>query len=318
MATKEVNRITELNGSAPPTAETTPDDMAPSLGNRSPVPKVEKYRWRMVGQPGRFAWIPKNQLYVDHEYQRTKVSESKVLAIAAEWVWPAVAALSVAARPDGTYWVFDGQHRKLAADKRSDIQALPCMVFDMGDKLQEALSFLRINSFRAAVHAIDKFNAELIAQDPIAVAARQMIEASGYRIGNTSGHHATSSSAATVKCIGTIKRAIQQNPTCAQTAWGLCVELFQGRTVNEDLFRGLFQVELLLARSKAGSLLNENNRSALLRHSVTEITQAMNESKAFRGGGPKACAEGIVRLLNKGRRSRRLPNPYGEADDASE
>lgn len=291
------------------------DEYAPTPGG-PPVPKVEKFNWRTVGTPGRLMWLPKASLFVDAEYQRTKVSESKILAIAAEWVWPAVGCLSVAARPDGSYWVFDGQHRKLAADKRADIQALPCMVYEMTDKLTEAMSFLRINTFRATMQYIDKFNAELIAQDPLATAARQMVEASGYRVANTD--NGGQSASYVVKCVGTLKQAIAQNPTHAQTAWQLCVELFQGKPVTDTVFKALFHVETLLHRRGAGSLLDANNRAALVRHSLTEIVQAMNESKAYRGGGPKAYAEGVIRLLNKGRRSRRLPNPYGESDDAAE
>lgn len=277
------------------------------------VSKVEKYDWKVVGEPGQFHWIPKQKLNVDHEYQRTKVSAQKVLSIAAEWVWPAVGVLSVARRQDNSLWVFDGQHRKLAADKRIDVQTLPCMVYEITERLNEALAFLKINTFRTAMQSVDRMNAELIAQDPIALAVKAMVEASGYSItasdGSNRGQHWT------VKCVSSLKSAIRQNQKAATIAWLLAVELFAGKIVTDDVFGGLFALECHMNRKGAGSLADDNNRSALLRHTLKEISASINEAKAFMGGGTKSAGEGIVRLLNKGRRTRRIPSMYTEQND---
>jgi len=39
----------------------------------------------------------------------------------------------VALRDDNKWFVVDGQHRKLAADQRSDIRELPCLVFETNE-----------------------------------------------------------------------------------------------------------------------------------------------------------------------------------------
>lgn len=285
-------------------------EYTPPVGRMPAISKVEKFDWRMIGEPGQFHWMPKQRLHVDHEYQRSRVSNTKVLAIAAEWVWPACGVLSVARRPDGTLWVFDGQHRKLAADKRADVQVLPCMVYEMTDRLNEALAFLKINTFRTAMQSVDKMNAELIAQDPIAMAVRAMVEGSGYAI--TASDGSNSGQQWTVKCVSALKGAVRQNQRAANVAWLICVELFQGKIVTDDVFSGLFALECHLARKSAGSLTDEHNRTALARHTLKEVVGSINEAKAFMGGGAKAAGEGIVRLLNKGRRSRRIPTMYSE------
>ncbi len=290
------------------------DEYTKPFGRFPAMAKVDKFNWKMIGEPGVFQWIPKQRLHVDREYQRSRVSNTKVLSIAAEWVWPACIPLSVARRPDGTYWVFDGQHRKLAADKRADVQTLPCMVYEMNDRLQEALMFLKINTFRTSMHSVDKMNAELIAKDPIALAVRAMVESCGYTIaasdGSNSGHMLT------VKCVSALKAAVRANDKAANVAWLLSTDLFSGKPVTEDIYSGLFAVECHLMRRSAGSLLDPHNREALSRLTLKELTGSINEAKTFMGGGSKSSGEGIIRLLNRGRRTRRIPTLYAEAKDA--
>lgn len=295
--------------SAEASVKVGPEYTAATVANGfNPQPKVERYDWKMVGEPGQMMWLPKSKLHVDHEYQRTRVSRPKVLGIASEWVWPAVGVLSVARRPDGTYWVFDGQHRKLAADRRTDVQVLPCMVYEMTDRLNEALAYLKINNYRSSMQSIDKMNAELIAQDPVAMAVKEMVERSGYVIADSSGHN--SGSRGVVNCVQSLKSAIRKNSSSAVVAWEVAVALFQGTPVTDDVYGGLFTLECYLNRKGYGSLTDERNQTSLMRYTVKELQAAIREAKAFFGGGPKASAEGILKLINKGRSTRRIPQLY--------
>lgn len=76
--------------------------------------------------PGEFRMIDKAALNID---QRNQISESHVQSIANHWSWTAIGMILVSEQADGTLLVLDGQQRKMAADKRSDIQNLPCLVF---------------------------------------------------------------------------------------------------------------------------------------------------------------------------------------------
>jgi hypothetical protein len=112
--------------------------------------KLSHYKWKTKNNQGEFVMIDKNELFVDHAYQRDKINEVRINAIASDWDWVMCGALSVSER-DGKLWVMDGQHRKLAADKRSDIKMLPCMVFDLDSQQKEAGAFVGLNSQKTAV-----------------------------------------------------------------------------------------------------------------------------------------------------------------------
>lgn len=88
--------------------------------------KVQRYGWTMQDKQGEQRQINKNLLLVNDDYQRT-ASASKILEIASEWSWIGCGVIIVAKR-DGSYWVIDGQHRVLAAKRRSDIKEMPCLV----------------------------------------------------------------------------------------------------------------------------------------------------------------------------------------------
>ena len=85
-----------------------------SVGNKD---KIERYDWKLLDQPGELRMLNKKVLRVDEQYQR-EATEPKVKEIARAWSWLACGALLVAER-DGVYFVFDGQHRALAALRRS-------------------------------------------------------------------------------------------------------------------------------------------------------------------------------------------------------
>ena len=104
------------------------------------ITKVERYNWKMQDSPGALRMVKKGDLQVDHTYQRN-ANEMKLIAIAKDWSWIACGAIVVADR-EGVLFVVDGQHRVLAARKRSDIAELPCLVFKTHEAKQEAKGFL--------------------------------------------------------------------------------------------------------------------------------------------------------------------------------
>jgi hypothetical protein len=267
--------------------------------------KVKMFGWKVVDEPGRFSMIFKQELHIDHDYQRTHVSNVRVNDIAREFSWVAFGVLLVAERPDGSKWVFDGQHRKLGADKRSDIQLLPCMVYQCSQRVNEAEGFLKSNTSRGPVKAIDKFNALVMAGEPLAVEVKHMVESSGYEINRTTGQFR-------VACVGALLNCVRIDKLCASRAWQMCVELFSGEMVHERVMVGLFNLEMHLQKTGNGSIFDRANRESIMRHGHAAILKSIVESCAYNGGGPKACAEGVLRLINKGRSSRRIPSVYGE------
>ena len=139
--------------------------------------KVSRYNWTMRNVPGQFLMIPKTDLEVDAAYQRNRINQRRVDALTRTWDWIACGCLVVALRDDNKWFVVDGQHRKLAADQRSDIQELPCLVFETGTRREEAVSFLAINQGRVGV-ATARFTTQSV--DPFDVLHLEPTQARGW------------------------------------------------------------------------------------------------------------------------------------------
>src|SRR6185295_1898141 len=92
--------------------------------------KVKIYKWASLDSPGIPYLLQKGMLQIDRDYQRV-LSEARVLSLAQSWSWLACGSLLVAERSPGEFFVFDGQHRLEAANRRSDIDELPCVVFKL-------------------------------------------------------------------------------------------------------------------------------------------------------------------------------------------
>lgn len=274
------------------------------------TPKTIAYRWRVIDAPGVFTRIPKVQLRIDADYQREHIANDRVLKISRAWSWIACNTLAVACRPDGSYWVMDGQHRLLAAMKREDVQDLPCMVYPVADRADEARGFLSINTVRGPATIFDRFNAMLMAGDEVAQGVRDMVMASGYTI-------AVNRADLTVACVGCLLAEYRNDPGIAKLVWSLCCDLYRPRTPLDKVYRALCYAEKHLRRH-GSSLRDERNRSVILKAGPERLRQKADQCAGLRGaGGPKIWAEGVLLVLNHHRRAGRLPSIDFDAPDTA-
>lgn len=123
---------------------------------------------KVKDEPGIFKEISKYSLHIDPMYQRV-FSETRVMRMQREWSWVSCGVLVVSERQDGMIFVVDGQHRLQAAMRRSDIDLLPCMVFECDELAEEASSFIDCNTARKPMASGDKFRARVVAGDPLAI-----------------------------------------------------------------------------------------------------------------------------------------------------
>lgn len=263
--------------------------------------KVDVYGWTIKDGPGQFAWIGKGDLIVDKRYQRD-IAEARILRIAKEWSWIACGTLIVARRAseDGAHYVIDGQHRKLAADKRADIAALPCLVFDVEEVRSEADGFVRANTIRGPMSSLDRFKAQVIGEDRLAAMVTKMVSKDGYSIGKGSNFH--------VACIARLMRCMEASPEIAGKTWDLCVAIYQGKPIHERVYGGIFFYERFLERHEA-TLFTRTYMEQLIAAGGDAIVKHINNALGYFGrGGERVWAQGIVTLLNHKRSSRRLPN----------
>lgn len=266
----------------------------------SGLPKVEHYGWKVDNSPGVFRQVKKSDLLIDYRYQRENVKNHKVLQFASRWSWIACGCLTVVDRGEEGLFVVDGQHRKLAADKRSDINTLPCLVYRGLPIQQEAMTFVTMNNTRSSVDSLGRFKAKLVAGETIATGIKQMISAAGYRITNTDSDH-------TVRCISAIERAYMQNQEIAESAWNMSVLVSAGQAVTRDIYSGLFKLEYELQRAGAGSIWDEDTKEKLTRYGSSLLMQAINSIRGLTGkGGERIGAAAILSVINHKRSTRRI------------
>jgi hypothetical protein len=265
--------------------------------------KVRPYGWTPVSGKGRYQELDKNLLSIDHDYQRKEINETRVLDIRRNWSWAACGTLSVARRPDGTYWVYDGQHRLLAAQKLDSVQELPCLVFDFAEVRQEARSFVDTNTVRGPMKSVAQFRARIKAEDANALRMKATVEELGYKLGGASKQD--------LRFIGSLEAAYLKDREAMVTALLACKDICDDDAPVAQTFRGLFALEVFLKQKGETSISSKTIQSKLEATSQNTLLEYIRQSATFHGkGGDKVYADGIVRFINKHRRMR-LPSPMG-------
>jgi hypothetical protein len=261
-----------------------------------PVSKVERYKWKVIDEPGRFQMIHKNHLHVDPSYQR-QGNERKIQAMASRWSWVACGVLIVADR-GGAYYVIDGSHRALGAKRRVDIEELPCIVFESEGAHEEARGFMDSNTLRKPVTSTEKFKAMVLLGDPAAVALQAMINESGYVIAT-----AAAPGRPVVKCVGILLTLYRRDPDIFTRVWPVLTEASAGGPILERVVASLVYIESKIA-DRGLSLTRQPWRGRLLAIGARKINDAAGAASAYYSkGGEKVWAEGALNAINKGCRN---------------
>jgi hypothetical protein len=259
--------------------------------------KVTRYHWTVRNAPGEFLMIPKTELEVDPAYQRNRINQRRVDNLCRSWDWIACGCLVVALRDDNKWFVMDGQHRKLAADQRSDIQELPCLVFETTSRREEAVSFLAINHGRVGVGSLDRYRAQLLSGDKIAFAVDSMLQSTGHRAGEKA-------SARTVSCVQCLYTLAKEDWPRLERLWPLLAELHPDGPMTEVVIKGLWTVDRWL---EDRSVTQEPYREKLLGIGGQGLQHEIRWEMAMIGqGGSRVCACAIAKYLNKQRMPARL------------
>lgn len=130
-------------------------------------------------------YLGPGELEIDPAYQRSvegEASQKLIRRIAQHWNWDLCQPLVVAARPDGSRMVIDGQHRLVAARMRGDIAQLPCQVVHYASAADEAASFVHLNQLRRPLTRVELFKAAVASEDPESCAILTAMERAGLSI----------------------------------------------------------------------------------------------------------------------------------------
>lgn len=256
-----------------------------------PVSRVDRYGWTVADAPGKYVQYHKQDLIVDKSYQRD-LRQNKVLLIAREWSWIACGALIVIEHPEiqNKYLVIDGQHRKAAADLRHDITRLPCLVFEIGSKKDEADGFLKINTMRTGLTKFEKVNAQIIRGDESILSIKAMVEKTGHTLSKGDGPK-------DVRCIAAIERAWNIDSELTERLWPIVVYVCDDKQVTKTIWDGFFYI---YQRHDI-----EPHAAKLKKLGKEKIIQEIAKATAFLGvGSIKAYAHGVLKLINYGRQEK--------------
>lgn len=277
----------------------TNKSQAPTFGNlKNQVPKREKYSWANPSAPGTFLMVRKEDLNIDGTYQREQVSEEKVREIASQWDWKLYGTLSVILRPCGTLWLYDGGHRCRAAFLRDDIAELPCMVFEVSHKIDEARAFLGANLIKTFVSAYHKHRAAVLTGEPVANAAAAILNKYGYTA-------ATSARKTEFAAINTLHQMAKEDAVTAERVFSACVIIAGPNqdAISGDVLEGLFRCQKKL-EGKADILTN-GHLEKLVKETLPGIEAAIRRERHIVGkGGAFIAAKAILDLINKGKHRR--------------
>jgi len=272
----------------------------PNGGQR--VSKIARYGWVVADNPGEFMLIDKKDLNVDHSYQREKIVVNKVRQIASHWSWAGCGCILVAMRLDGSFWVFDGQHRVLAAKTRADILQLPCMVFECVDVKQEAAGFLVSNAERKPVGALDKFKALVMTGDSAAEIVSNVFDRLDITVATKPDH------ARQLKCVSKCLVLAERNAEVFAWALQSTIAVCGNHPVHRDILDGLFWIE-----TKYGLCGTDRFDEALAKADRADILASIAKFAAAEGKrGERVCGTGILKVLNYKRRNR-----FGIEEDTS-
>jgi hypothetical protein len=264
--------------------------------------KAERYCWRPQSQRGRLEWIHKDILHVDTAtYQRQKLSESRVRSIVNKFNWPALMPLGVFRRSDGTYWVYDGQHRLAAAKRRDDIGDLPCWVFDGEYIAEEANAFNDANCVRGPVRAFDRFRARLVAGDFDALAVNAALEQFGYRftVGGTGQ--------GCISCVEIVESLYRHGVEHMERVLGIVCTLHKGETFRGDIVKGLSYVDRHMMRKHKVGIERPDVAQKIMLVGPSAFDQNIRRHKAIYGhGGERILGVAIVELINKNKRCNKI------------
>jgi hypothetical protein len=147
----------------------------------SVVGVVTKAKLQPGDWPFRVELVELSRCLVDHSYQRP-VDWLWVRKTAATFDPTLVGTLDVSERGHGaSFAIMDGQGRTESMKLVGKTQAYAAIYSGL-DVQAEALFFLHKNSNRKAIHPYYTYSAKLTAQDPVAIAVKEITERYGYEV----------------------------------------------------------------------------------------------------------------------------------------
>lgn len=249
-----------------------------------------------TGPQPRLDWVPISKIRVDDAYQR-QLKKSRVAQILRDFNWAHFQPVMLAEHEDGTFTVFDGQHRVEAARQHPNVKDVPAAIVAFDESFQEAGAFLGVNVNRSAITTVDRYYAGIEAGDAAMMAVCSVLEEAGCEVVEAGKYVPAPNKTA---AIAAIARAIRLYGDWAVTEACLTIRQAWPKDV-----RGL-NGSLIIALAR----LYKNNRKMIDRQRMAEKLVAKNrplltaDADALRkiGGGDPVTnlSKVLVEVYNRG------------------
>lgn len=264
------------------------------MNAQSKIDKVKRYKWRPLDAPGQFRMINKHDLVIPTDHYQRVASTAKVRRIAANFSWAAFQVISVSEIDGGKYHVIEGGHRTRAAMERSDINFVPCMVFQMPTIKDEAEAFLQVNVNRQPMRAVDRHRAYIAAGDEVAIKVEAAVRQAGRKIDASQGPNY-------VTCVNELRKCIVDDAPAFNQVWPVVCSLCEGHKITRDIVIGLFW----LHRKVEGGIASPKRAKRICEVGFMEILEGSRQGREYHGHpGASAIADGMLKKINHGLRNK--------------
>lgn len=258
--------------------------------------KVDRYDWDALPDGVPIRMVPLAKMAVDNTYQRDRLSEVNIMAIARHWSHAACGALVANLREDGLYYILDGNHRRLAAERRGDIVALPCRVCQGLTVPEEAALFRALNMVRTKVDAYCRYRSALVQGDALTVELNNVLTGMGLAVRQGDEPHCLAFPVALFRAFRNGARETVDALAIGRTMIG------PAQNITKEIFIGTWYVLRRAAaervREYAGNVYDRGGRKLLL-NSIHEATIELGKTRAHE----RICGIGVARVLNYRRKA---------------
>ncbi len=248
------------------------------------------------------------RLTVDHTVQRA-LDKLRVDKLAADYKPDAIGVIVVSARDDGTVHVIDGQHRVAATIAAGfGERNLPCMVYKGLNRAEEAAMFRRLNNTRG-VQALDKFRVRVIEEDPVAVVLNDLLSRRGWTVGWSKADGWFAAVTALENLYRASKNTEGEHDAVCDTTLRVVTEAWGHNAdgVRSEVIAGVGAV--VLRHGDGVDLAKLVSELSQFRGGPRTLIGQAKSLRDIRGGRlGDSFAEIVINLVNKSRRSRRLPD----------
>lgn len=250
---------------------------------------------RDLGRKPELMWVPMDKIQVDHNYQR-EIRPQRVAQILREFTWSHFQPVMLAEQEDGTFTVFDGQHRVAAARAHPSIKEIPAAVVRLAGSEKEAAAFLGVNINRTAVTTVEKYWAGIEAGDANMARIRDVLEKAGCEVIQAIG---VKPAANKTTAVTAVERSIRTWGEAATVE--ACKTLAEAWANDGGALGGIYiqAIARLFRNNKA--TISRDRMVAKLRQSDRKTLAAQAETLRKIGGGDASLnlSKALVEIYNK-------------------